>query len=525
MFDLASSLIGLAIGALFAGLIGWLAARARFRSDPRVEADLRQQLTQREGDKAELSNRLAAAGAECAAARERENAANTRAGELQVQVREGESQLLALQSKLQEMQSELAALRAQANAGQQAAERQARELEALKLRFQASQDEVMNLKGANGKLQEQSRFLQERLDTERAQLEALQQKFHKEFEAVANKLLVDNSAKFGQQSAESLDKLLAPLRENLKDFKGRLEGVQNATLEQNALLKDQVHRIGAEAANLSKALKGDVKVLGNWGENMLDQILEKSGLQPEIHYRRQVAEREDGGSTRILDVVINLPEGKHLVIDSKVSLKAYEEHINCEDEKIRAERLQAHVDSVRAHFRGLGAKRYQDLLGINAPDFVLMYIPVEAAFFSAIGQEPGLFSEALDRNVVLTTNSTLLATLRTVAHVWRLADQRKNALEIADRGGKLYDKFVGFVEDLEAVRKTFGSSQESLEAAFKKLHTGQGNLVSQADRLKALGVKAAKSLPSALVEQAEDVPVSLERGNGKDLLTGPTTSI
>jgi DNA recombination protein RmuC len=525
MLDPVSLLIGLALGALPAGFIGWLIARAMFKCDPRVEADLRQQIALRDSEKNVLNDRLAAAGAECATARERENAAAARVSEFQTRTSELSGELAQLRAKLQEVQEELASTRARANADCDSANARLKELEALRLRFAGSQDEIMGLKGESGKLLEQTRFLQERLGTERAQIEVLQQKFHKEFEAVANKLLVDNSAKFGQQSAESLDKLLGPLRENLKEFKGRLESVQNATLEQNTLLKDQVHRIGAEAANLSKALKGDVKVLGNWGENMLEQILEKSGLQPGLHYRRQVVEREEGGGTRILDVVIHLPENKHLVIDSKVSLKAYEEQINCTDEKARAERLQAHVDSVRAHFKGLGAKRYQDLLGINTPDFVLMYIPVEAAFFSAVGQEPGLFSEALDRNVVLTTNSTLLATLRTVAHVWRLADQRKNALEIADRGGKLYDKFVGFVEDLEAVRKSFGVSQETLDGALKKLHTGQGNLVSQADRLKALGVKAAKSLPAPLLEQAEDMPALPDRDKGSDILSPPKTSI
>ncbi len=516
MLDPTSSLIGLAVGAGFGGIIGLLAARAYFRSDPRVEADLRQQLAQRETEKADLTSRLAASGADCAAARERENSANSRITELQAKAGETGDEMARLRQTLQAVQEELATVRARADANQESAERQGRELDSVKQQLKDTLDESLKLKGLAGEFQEKARFLQERLDTERAQLDDLQQKFHKEFEAVANKLLVDNSAKFGQQSAESLDKLLGPLRENLKDFKGRLEGVQSATVEQNALLKDQVRRIGTEAANLSKALKGDVKVLGNWGENMLDQILEKSGLQLDVHYRRQSAEREGEGGTRFLDVVVNLPEGKNLVIDSKVSLKAYEEHMNASDDTTRAERLQAHVDSIRAHFKGLGSKRYQDLMGINAPDFVLMYIPVEGAFFAAIGKEPSLFSEALDRGVVLTTNSTLLATLRTVAHVWRLADQRKNALEIADRGGKLYDKFVSFVDDLETVRKSFGASQTALDDAIKKLHTGSGNLVSQVDKLKVLGVKASKSLPASLVEQADETLALPAHGNGNN---------
>ena len=184
---------------------------------------------------------------------------------------------------------------------------------------------------------------------------------------------------------------------------------------------------------------------------MLDQILDKSGLQRGIHYRRQEDATSDNGDQRRLDVVVDLPDKRNLVIDSKVSLRNFEDAVNAPDEVIRQTFLEKHVDNIRKHFRDLGGKRYQDVYGINAPDFVLMYIPIEAAFLAAIAKEPGLFSEALEYNVVLITNSTLLATLRTVAHVWRLADQQKHVLEIADRGGKLYDKFVGFIDDLQGV--------------------------------------------------------------------------
>src|SRR5207249_9474884 len=303
----------------------------------------------------------------------------------------------------------------------------------------------------NVQLTERLKSLDEKLVAERHQIEVLQEKFQRDFEAVANRLLVDNASRFGQQSVENLEKLLTPFRENLKEFKPQWDTVQQDADGHSALLKDQSARIGSDAANLTRALKGDVKVLGNWGENMLDQILETSGLQLGVHYRRQSAVKDEAGDQRYLDVVIDLPEEKHLIVDSKVSLKAYEEYVNSPDEVMRSQRLEAHIDCIRNHFRGLGAKRYQDSHGITAPDFVLMYIPIEAAFFVAVGQEPGLFSEALDKNVVLITNSTLLATLRTVAHVWRLADQQKYAIEIADRGGKLYDKFVGFVNDLQDI--------------------------------------------------------------------------
>ena len=371
-----------------------------------------------------------------------------------------------------------------------------------------SQDQLFALNKRNGELGAELKLLNERLATERQQLETIQEKFRKEFEAVSNKLILDNTSRFNQQSTESLGKLLAPLKETLGEFKTSLDTTRRETATHSALLKEQIGRIGTEAANLSKALKGDVKALGNWGENMLDQILEKSGLQRDVHYRRQRGARDVEGDQRYLDVIVELPEKRNLVIDSKVSLRAYEESVNAPDDAGKLAALDRHIEAIRKHFRDLGAKRYQDIHGINAPDFVLMYVPIEAAFFAAIARAPGLFSEALDENVVLTTNSTLLATLRTVAHVWRLADQQKHVLEIADRGGKLYDKFVGFVEDLQAVGDALGKARKAWEDASTKLHSGSGNLISQTEKLKHLGAKAAKSLPNALLEKAdEEIPV------------------
>jgi DNA recombination protein RmuC len=365
------------------------------------------------------------------------------------------------------------------------------------------QEQLQALNKRNGELDAELKLLGERLTTEQQQLETIQEKFRKEFEAISNKLIVDNTNRFNLQSSESLGKLLTPFKETLGEFKTSLETTRKETATHSALLKEQIGRIGTEAANLSKALKGDVKALGNWGENMLDLILDKSGLQRDVHYRRQRGAKDIEGDQRFLDVIVELPEKRNLVIDSKVSLRAYEESVNAPDETARQERLSQHIESLRKHFKELGGKRYQDIHGINSPDFVLMYVPVEAAFFTAIAQEPGLFAEALDHNVVLITNSTLLATLRTVAHVWRLADQQKHVLEIADRGGKLYDKFAGFVEDLQSVGKSLDDAHAAWEKASNKLQTGPGNLIRQAEQLKALGAKAAKSLPSALLEKAD----------------------
>jgi len=383
------------------------------------------------------------------------------------------------------VQNELASATARLEAERKAHGQLTQEHAETRAALDRLQGDLLVQRRQNGELTEKVRYLEERLGTQRQEIEGIQQKFHKEFEAVANKLLMENSSRFGQQSAEGLDKLLAPLRENLMDFKVKLDTVQQETATHTALLKDQISRIGTEAANLSKALKGDVKVLGNWGENMLDQILDRSGLQLGLHYRRQSGAIDEAGEQRFLDVVVDLPDDRHLVIDSKVSLKAYEDYVNCADETARGQHLAAHVDCIRTHFKGLGAKRYQETHGISTPDFVLMYVPIEAAFFVAVGHEPGLFSEALERNVVLITNSTLLATLRTVAHVWRLADQQKNALEIAARDGRLYDKFVGFMDDLQGIGAALDTAHQAWEEANKKLHQGPGNLVGQVEKLRA----------------------------------------
>ena len=366
------------------------------------------------------------------------------------------------------------------------------------------------LEKRNGELDAELKLLNERLTTERQQLESIQEKFRKEFESISTRLIAENTTKLNRQSAESLENVLKPLKEKLGEFKTSLDKTHDATTTNSALLKEQVSRIGAEAANLSKALKGDVKALGNWGENMLDQILEKSGLQRDMHYRRQRGAKDMDGDQRFLDVIVDLPDKRNLVIDSKVSLRAYEESVNATDDATKFAGLDRHIEAIRKHFKDLGAKRYQDIHGINAPDFVLMYVPIEAAFFAAIARAPELFAEALDHNVVLITNSTLLATLRTVAHVWRLADQQKHVLEIADRGGKLYDKFVGFVEDMQTVGDSLGKARKAWDDASTKLHTGSGNLVSQTEKLKQLGAKAAKSLPIALLEKSSEETPSID---------------
>jgi DNA recombination protein RmuC len=525
-------LLGVLTGMVLGGVTVWLLLKgkaARAAAETRAElqpqaatltervaardqhiSELQAALAAEENQKTQIAFQLQQESNALASAEQK----NSRIPELEEQVKAREKQLQAAQEQaqadLQGLRQQMAGIaeeRASAVAGLEAERKARSELEqnhkAVVAERASLQTELRGRERQNGDLATQVRFLEERLATERQQVESLQQRFQKEFEAVAHKLLVDNSSRFDKQSSETLDKLLSPLRENLQDFRARLDTVHQEAATHTALLKDQVARIGAEAANLSKALKGDVKVLGNWGENMLDQILAKSGLQSGVHYRRQHSAKDEAGDQRFLDVLVDLPDDKHLIIDSKVSLRAYEDYVNCTEEAPRLKHLESHIGSIRAHFRGLSAKSYQDTYGINTPDFVLMYIPIEAAFFVAVGEQPNLFSEALERNVVLITNSTLLATLRTVAGVWQLAAQHKNALEIADRGGKLYDKFVGFMEDLQKVGTKLKESQEAWEDANKKLCQGAGNLVGQAEKLKALGVKATKKLPSQVADKAE----------------------
>jgi DNA recombination protein RmuC len=472
--------LGFAIGILLGGIVAWiLAARRAVAAAQPLATELRQQLTAREGMLEGLRQQLSAAETSRASI---------------------EAKLGALDERLIFEQAD-----AQKLCDQLRADLVSREQTSDQLR-----EQLVTAEKSRAALDEKVASLNERLERERAEFVKTQEQLRKDFEAVSHRLLVENATHFKQQSSESLEKLLAPLRENLKDFRKRLEETHKDAATHNAVLKEQIARIGSEAENLARALKGDVKVLGNWGEQRLDQILEKAGLQQGVHYERQqaatsAAPGEDEAQRRFLDVVVKLPEGRCLVIDSKVSLSAYEAHVNASsDPAAAAAHLQRHIEALRKHVRDLGGKRYHELYGIQTPDFVLMYVPLESAYFAALAQEPGLFAEALERNVVLITNSTLLATLRTVAHVWRLAAQQENAAEIARRGGALYDKFCGFITDLEDVGRALGAGQRSYDEAIKKLHTGRGNLLRQAEDLKKLGARAAKSLPAPLLERADD---------------------
>ena len=342
-------------------------------------------------------------------------------------------------------------------------------------------------------------------------IENLQEKFTKEFKLLASEILENNSSKFTRQNKENLDLLLNPLQKKIAAFEEKVEksqresfGMHSALKEQLEGLKDLNQQMSKEAINLTKALKGDSKAQGDWGEVQLEIILEKVGLKNGVHFTTQGGYRDEQENLKKPDFIINLPDNKHLIVDSKVSLTAYEGYYSAEDETTKETMLKKHMLSIRKHIKELGDKRYQDLYGIKAPDYVLMFVPVEAALLLALNENDQLYLEAFDKNVVLVTTSTLLATLSTVSSIWKQEDQKKNVMEIARQAGALYDKFAGFLEDLKGVGKKLDDAKKDYSSAMNKLVDGRGNLINSVEKIKKLGVKTKKSLPEAFLSRAEN---------------------
>jgi len=340
-------------------------------------------------------------------------------------------------------------------------------------------------------------------------LQEAREQLKMEFQNVANKIFEDKSRKFTDQNRENIEGVLKPMREQLLDFKKKVEDVYDKeSKDRISLLNEIIHlktlneRISEDALNLTNALKGQSKTRGSWGEMILERVLEESGLQKGREYEVQTMYASEAGQRRHPDVIVHLPEGKDIVIDSKVSLTAYEKYCSSETEEKRDKRLKEHILSIRTHIKTLGEKRYEELEGIKTLDFVLMFLPVEGAFWTAIESEQGLFNEAFDKNIMLVSPSTLLATLRIINNIWRYEDQNKNALIIAKKAGDLYDKFVGFVEVLDDVGQKIDKARESYQTARNRLTDGRGNLVRRTVELRQLGVKAQKELPEGLVVQA-----------------------
>ena len=356
------------------------------------------------------------------------------------------------------------------------------------------------------------------------QLEQHEEKLKTEFENLANKILKQNTAEFAEANQKKLTDILNPLKEKITKFENKVEETyikgtreRSALVEQIKNLTDLNKQMSEDATNLTKALKGESKTQGEWGEIRLELILEKAGLVQNIHYSKQNTFKDEAGRDKRPDFIINLPDNKHLVIDSKMSLKAYEQYFNCSDDDEKEIHLKKHLESIREHIKDLSSKNYQNLYQINTPDYVLMYIPIEPAFTLAIQSDIELMLWALEKkNVVMVTTSTLLATLSTVSSIWKQEDQKKHVQEIARQSGALYDKFKNFVDDLLDVGKRMNSAKTAYDDAMNKLSTGSGNLIKRAENIKKLGAKTTKSLPQPLLDKAgddgsDDSPLTVEK--------------
>jgi DNA recombination protein RmuC len=345
---------------------------------------------------------------------------------------------------------------------------------------------------------------------QKEEVEKLQEKFTKEFENLANKILEEKSNKFTEQNQKNIKQILSPLQEKIQLFEKKVEATQKENISIHSALKEQLLnlqnqnlKITQEAENLTKALKGDSKMQGNWGELVLERVLEKSGLEKDREYSVQQSFTLEDGSRVLPDVIIHLPDGKKMVVDSKVSLTDYERYVNAEDE-LKERHLKDHINSLRKHVEQLSSKKYEDLYEMESPDFVLLFVPIEPAFAVAINHDNSLYNKAFEQNIVIVTPSTLLATLRTIDTMWNNEKQQKNAIEIARQAGALYDKFEGFVTDLTKVGKKMDEAKTEYRGAMNKLVEGRGNIVTSIEKLKKMGAKAKKSIPEPILKRAEE---------------------
>lgn len=370
--------------------------------------------------------------------------------------------------------------------------------------------ELMDLNARVGTAQARNENLTEQLSRQQEELKQLQEKFQVEFENLANRIFDQKSEKFAQQNQTSLDNLLKPLQEKIKDFEKKVEETYQAESRERFGLKKEVERLydlnqtlSKEASNLTHALKSDSKKQGNWGEMILERILEMSGLTRDIHYLVQETRQDESGNVKRPDIVVLLPGDRQVIIDSKVSLTAYERYCSAEEDSERQAALKAHLGSIRQHVNSLSEKDYPALYR-QSPDFVLMFIPLEPAYSIALQQDSGLYDHAFRNHIILVSVFTLLATLRLVESMWRLDSQNRNAKEIVRQGTKLYDKFAGFVQDMKAIGRNIELTQSSFELAMNKLSEGRGNLIRSAERMRLLGLDTQKQLPQEDISDEEE---------------------
>ncbi len=423
------------------------------------------------------------------------------------------SDLEASRIQSQSYSQELAATKATLAAERESAQKRLQMIETQNLdfsgRLESTRAELTDHKSKLSQLQaflsaEQDKYEKLHQDTEQTR-----QNLFKEFENLANRILEEKSEKFTKLNQANLNDILLPLKTKITEFEQKVDSTYRTEAAERNTLRGEIknlvelnQQIGRDAVNLTRALKGDSQKQGNWGELILEKVLEFSGLRKGEEYKTQESFTGDDGRQRP-DVIVYLPENKHIIIDAKVSLVAYERYVSSEIDADRKQALVEHISSVRSHIKGLAERNYQAISGLNQPDFVLLFIPIESSFGLAVQSDNDLFAFAWDKKVVIVSPSTLLATLRTISSVWKQERQTKNAIEIADRAGKMYDKFVGFMDDLQSVGKKIEESKKVYDGAMNKFSEGSGNVIRQAEQLKELGAKASKQFPQMLLDRAE----------------------
>ncbi|OGI09521.1 MAG: DNA polymerase V [Candidatus Margulisbacteria bacterium GWF2_35_9] len=381
------------------------------------------------------------------------------------------------------------------------------QLDEAKDELRMNRETIVKLNASLSEKETQNLNLLEKLETQKQDLDKLQSKFSMEFENLANRIFDEKSSKFTMQNKDNMETILKPFGDKIADFKKKVEEVHTIDLQARSELQGGLNKLfelnqqmTKDAHNLTLALKGESKTQGVWGELILKRILEISGLQEGREFRTQVSFTNEEGKQQQPDVILNLPDNKNMIIDSKVSLTAYEKYYSEEDEEKRKRLLKDHVNSVRTHMKLLSQKNYQHIHQMNSPDFVLMFLPIDPAFGLALQNDPNLYSDAFEMNIIIVSPLSLLATLKTISSIWRTEYQNRNAMEIARQGGDLYDKFVGFIEDLKRLGSQIQTSQNTYEDALKKLSTGKGNLVHRAEKIKKLGAKTNKCLPMEMLD-------------------------
>ncbi|TFZ00456.1 DNA recombination protein RmuC [Ramlibacter henchirensis] len=517
---------------LLVGVIaGWLLARrsagaqiqavaAQVKAEALVEvATLGERARSLEAERQSLSAELLEVRSQSAALRDAlDSSRDERAqlGERAARVAVLEAEMTALVTRAERLAQDLSGVERRAAGLDASLKAEAETAETLRRELAVAIEAREGLQRQAVELGRQVAELTTQLNAERSQsqeklalLTNAKDELSNQFKALANDILEEKTRKFSEQNQASLGQLLDPLRLRLQEFQGRVEklydteGKERSALAQQVLQLLELNRtLADEAKNLTSALKGSAKVQGNWGELILERVLEGCGLRKGVEYETQASvNREEGGRAQA-DVVIRMPEERSLVVDAKVSLLAYEEYASSDEDDVRAAARKRHLDSIRAHVKGLSERNYQLLYGLKSIDFVLMFVPIEPAFMLAVTDDGSLFMDAWNRNVLLVSPSTLMFVLRTVAHLWRQEQQSRNAQEIARRGAELYDRLTAFVADLEKVGKNIKQASEAYGEAFDKLTKNKGNVIRQAEMLRSLGVKPTKSLPAPLVADA-----------------------